>query len=255
MAATVEPDIDTVADKRLFWADVLAECNAILGPAPRRFSFWERISKSKMPFWAYMDALHKMEGKRWSVLSEGTIVWGYLVQGNVALFSPGLEGSPADVLFSPTPSIEVNPEYLSEFAGKLYKIKTDAIESEKDTSFYKHIQNDRDRAQGIKCPISNNNELMVSTILINRSDLPYGFLIVPFFPLAVFPDGVVSIVPEKYWPEVFVRLWTENCHPHLKWKIFGQKLLDGIVTTLLVIAGIMLLIVVVGGIVAIVSSR
>ncbi|MGC4047094.1 MAG: hypothetical protein QM758_25135 [Armatimonas sp.] len=181
-----------------------------------------------------------MEARKWSVLSKGTIVWGHIVQANVSLFSPGTESAPADVLFSPYPSLEVNPVYLSEIAHRLFDLKTDPPESEKGTDFYRHIQNDLHRADGIPCPIENSHNLMFSTILVDRSDLPYGFLLFPFFPVAVLPDGTVSIVPKKYWPKALIQHWAENCHPHLKWKGSGQHAVQAVGSIFCVNAIIML---------------
>jgi hypothetical protein len=217
---------DSIVESRIFWSQLLEECQRCIGPAPRQLSFWERWKKPPLPFWALYDPIQRMERQRSALIENGTVVWAHLIQANVSMFKPGIQSAPGDIVFSPYPSIEVNPDYLQEFARALFKIKNDNENEFRDSDFGKHIQNDRDRSYGIDCPLINNYELRISTILFHRQDFPFGFLIFSYFPVLVLPDGAVCVLPKKYWPEILVRHWVRYCDTSLKYKVLSKKLID-----------------------------
>lgn len=145
------------------------------------------------------------------LFSEGTVVWGRIIQANSLLFSPGPEDHPAVVLYSLDEEIDSNPKIIKKAARKLYKIKGKRTDPELQ-KFSDMLKSEHTRKWKIPVPprISNNIQCFYTTNLVIRKHLPDGYLISGLFPYLVCPEktDVGTILPSRYWSEKFLkRYW------------------------------------------------
>jgi hypothetical protein len=75
----------------------------LLRPTAGRFSFWQwhTCLKAGKPRWLHDhpdDLTNGIYSDQRALLTTGRVVWGYVVQANQLLFSPGTEDMPAAAL-------------------------------------------------------------------------------------------------------------------------------------------------------------
>ena len=58
-----------------------------------------------------------------AIWKHGQVYWGALVQANNALFKPQAITHPANIIFSTSREIDMNPIFLSDIAGSLFQLK------------------------------------------------------------------------------------------------------------------------------------
>ncbi len=146
------------------------------------------------------------------LFSEGTVVWGRLIQANSFLFSPGPDDHPAVVLYSLDEEIDSNPKIIRKAAKKIYKLKGKRTDPDLQ-NFSDMLKSEHTRKWKIPIPphITNNIQCFYTTSLIIRKHLPDGYLYHTQFPYLVCPEktNVGTILPSRYWSEKFIkRYWT-----------------------------------------------
>jgi len=145
------------------------------------------------------------------LFSEGSVVWGTLVQANGNLFYPGLDDHPAVIFYSLDETIDSNPKLIKKVARGLYKIK--GKKTDKDLQdFSDMLKSERTPKWKIPVPlrITKNIQCFYTTALIYRGHLPKGYLKNRLFPYLVCPDktNVGIILPSRYWSKTFLnRYW------------------------------------------------
>ncbi len=147
------------------------------------------------------------------LFSEGKVVWGTLIQANSLLFSPGPYDHPAVILYSLDEEIDSNPKLIKKIAKRVYKLK--GKKTDKDLQeFSDMLKSEHTRKWKIPIPlhISKNIQCFYTTSLILRKHLPFGYIYDRLFPYLVCPEktNVGSILPSRYWSELFIRkYWTK----------------------------------------------
>ena len=204
-------DAPSELDSRVFWLHLLEQCQENLGPVPRQFSFLQKLRLFRvLPSWAYFDPIWKTEKRRMELFQKGVVVWGHTVQANNTLFRNGFSDAPGEVIFCTYPAAEVNPQYLSSIARKLFEGRMDSHYSGSDIEIINHLRNQYTRAKGLQVDSEKRYELMLSSVMFYRKDLPGNMLALSFFPVLVLYDGTVTVLPQQYWPKWLVEYWNES---------------------------------------------
>jgi hypothetical protein len=140
------------------------------------------------------------------VKRQGVRLVGWIVQANNALFQPGLNDLPAQVIitFDDVPNVT---EYLEKIGKKLYSLKSgygiDPVERQvaklvKDETF---VYGSR-----VKLPTEFTGGPTVYSchVIIERQCLLHGCLKLPFVECKAMPGdkGIVCMVPYEMYPEM-----------------------------------------------------
>jgi hypothetical protein len=197
---------------------LLAQCVAAFGPPPRTFSWRDRMTYLRVrgPRIRLMlcgDALNGLFRNLGSLLAEGSVVWGHIVQANELLFEPGRRNLPAEFVFSLEDRRRVDPRYLSELAMALFDLKGTQPAEPALRPIADHLTDEYQRVFGMPVPASISPGLRceISTTYVERKHLPGGRLIDGLLPLIVSPrqPRYVIPLPARYWPQELVALWSE----------------------------------------------
>lgn len=145
----------------------------------------------------------------------GRIVWGYIVMANEALYLPGTDDLPGDVIYSLTATDEEAMARLPEIADALFEAKVAEKElsdfPEDQRGVVEHLRHETDRAFGLAVPesLSHGMPCHVSSFWAHRAFLPDEALGGRFVPLLVLADKVhdVLIIPGSFWPSDLCIPW------------------------------------------------
>jgi hypothetical protein len=200
---------------------ILEECRARLGPAPRRFSWYDRATYlfTPKPQWAKGDDLETFFTHRAALLREGIVVWGHVVQANSLMYrrEEGITGGPncpGEVVYSPDSGSDVSPAELMFVARALFALKGTTQDDAESQSFSDYLANERVRVFGKPVPksLSPQYPCLVSTVFFEREHLPGDCLRQSFFPLLLSPQEprVAMPLPARYWPKTFTVTWEKR---------------------------------------------
>jgi hypothetical protein len=187
--------------------DVLEAVRDSLGPPPRAFGIWERLTylNVKTPTWlTRRDALHEQIEKRELLLAEGRVAWAALVQANDHLFRPGPRDHPCMLIYSIDPRVDGRVGWLTDVAHNLFGLKGASPHDRAERRFAEVITDELDRAMGLMVPktYSQGLPLVSTSAMVFRKHLPGGFLRQSYFPILTHPStNAVWIVPSRYWPD------------------------------------------------------
>lgn len=145
----------------------------------------------------------------------GRIVWGYIVMANEALYLPGTDDLPGDVIYSLTATDEEAMARLPEIADALFEAKVAEKElpefPEDQRGIVEHLRQETDRAFGLAVPesLSHGMQCHVSSFWAHRAFLPDEALGGRFVPLLVLAEKVhdVLIIPGSFWPSDLCIPW------------------------------------------------
>lgn len=192
----------------------LADCRELLGPRPRRFSWWTRFGYLFIPrpSWVHRDQLQVLFKEfRDVIMVHGQVVWGHLVQANGTLFSPGKRDAPAEAVYFTDDEHPDPITALGGLAARLFRLKGTTGHPPQAQAIADHLTAEITRAFGLPVPEewTGGRRAEVSTIFVHRPHLPGRRLVAPFFPLLITPDRPrrVAVVPSRYWPDDLVRTW------------------------------------------------
>ena len=199
----------------------LSQCARNFGESPRESSLWERLTYWRVvrPDWLYQDphdALETLFLNLRTLRRDGRVVWGYFIQANRLLYSPGGDDCPAEVVYSLDDSNPICPEELDEVAGELASLKHTMPADPELASIADYLTDERTRVYGKPVPraISPRYSCQISTIYIVRKHLPKPgrFLRQPLLPIIVHPSApqVALALPSRYWPASLVEWWSSG---------------------------------------------
>lgn len=199
------------------WDDLLDECAARFGTAPRTFSFLERRVYLRYPRPAWLkadptDGIGIIFDRAEAILRDGSLRWGFIVQANELLFEPGRIDCPATIAFGTDDGDPMLPLELEPIVGAVAALKETRPEDPALAPVARHLTEELRREYGLPLPASltDGRRVAMSTTMILRKHLPLGRLCAPVVPLLADPehDGVVIPLPERWWPERLAAWWS-----------------------------------------------
>jgi hypothetical protein len=199
--------------------DALHRCRSNFGEAPRRFSVWERLTYLRVPtpLWLRVhpaDGLATLFRNLDSLYSDGTVVWGHVVQANSQLFEPGKRNLPGELVYSIEDRDIVEPGDLGDVAEALFELKGTTPDDPGSKAIADYLTDERVRVFGLPVPhsVSPSVRYRMSTVYFVRKHLPQGRLCSPLLPLLVHgrEPHVALVLPERYWPRDFAAWWAEQ---------------------------------------------
>lgn len=202
--AMIQPNIKI--DRRA----LLEECRQNFGPAPRAFKWQDKQSlQAAPPAWCRTDALMMIYRQRPRLLREGRIVWGHLVQANNLLFNPGPQDCPASIIYGLSPDWDSDLDGLETIAHKIFALKGTMPDDPALQEFARGITDEMRRDFRVQVPAQllddaqQGRDLCLTTIMVMRQNLPFGFLTSSAFPLLVLPEhtDATLILPARFWPQ------------------------------------------------------
>src|SRR5690242_17380421 len=104
---------------------LLAGCRQAFGSPPRRFSLLDRLTylNTKRPIWCNSsDQLSRFFEGRNALLRDGMVAWGHIVQANQLMFRPGPHNCPGEVVYSNSPTVDIDLADLSDIAHRLFDL-------------------------------------------------------------------------------------------------------------------------------------
>jgi tetratricopeptide (TPR) repeat protein len=198
--------------------EFLDYCRQSFGDTPRRFAPWRYYTylRTPRPSWARFsrDPLKIFYQRQKTLLQEGIITWGVIVQANNYLFHPHHENLPADVLYCSDLHRLVDPKQLRVIAKEVFRLKNTSPEDQELAGLSAHITDEYDRHFGLAIPpqLSPDFPTELTTIMVDRQHLPNGYLSRGYFPVLVSPKHprVVMILPSCYWSQALIDWWISD---------------------------------------------
>lgn len=181
-----------------------------VGEAPRSIPLAQRQHYlPATPPWASGHVLGRVARDRKILWKTGRVVAGAIVQANSALYQPGLHDLPALAIWGEASNWETEPQKLRELAREIAQLSDEKAAAEKTGDGWKdvirivkdlhafplHHRLPEDFAEGAP--------FFLTSLLVWRSQLPFGFLTGGIVPLLVAPPKtpVAWIVPARFWPD------------------------------------------------------
>ncbi|HEX8188941.1 MAG TPA: hypothetical protein VF586_11355 [Pyrinomonadaceae bacterium] len=177
---------------------------------PRPGLLERRYLRVRPPRWCGADDLSAAFRDRGKLLREGNIVPAVLVQANTALFEPGADDAPANVIYSTDAEAEQPVARMLEVARGIFSLKGTRPEDPDEARFARMVSYELGRDFRVTVPerLSGGLDLTYTTIMVHRRHLPEGRLAAPYFPLLIHPESRASmILPARYWPDDFLAEW------------------------------------------------
>lgn len=178
-------------------------CRQNLGPAPRKFPVWERnYYLPSAPEWLPGDALNQSVKDRGKLLKHGRVVLGALVQANMELFAPLRKDLPALAVWSEEPDWDADIPAMRAWGYRIFQLKGQEPEGDLER-LTRTMNNERARPQNYPLPESftGGKKIFLSSLVVFRRHLPYGYITSGILPLLVHPEGTPScmVLPGRYW--------------------------------------------------------
>lgn len=186
-----------------------------LGSSPRRIWFFQWGDKV-FPMPAGLKGMRPQEEpllgtllRQKDIWREGKIVWGHIIVANRALWQPGENDLPGEVVYSldapDTEALEKLPKIARALSDAKFSEKPIEAFPPEEQEIVEHLRNERDRAFGMAVPPSFSQGLrcFTSTFWAHRAHLPEKALGGRLLPLLVLVKKVhdVLIIPGKFWPD------------------------------------------------------
>ena len=141
-----------------------------------------------------------------AVWKQGRVYWGALVQANNALFKPQANAYPANIIFSTSDTIDMNPIFISDIARTLFSLKNTHPDDTEIRKFADAITDEKKRTFNLQLPRSviKGADVFFTTVILKPDHLPKGYLSGGIFPIMNRKNFDASLlVPHKYWPDTF----------------------------------------------------
>jgi len=198
--------------------NTLSECRELFGTPSRNFSLYQGWkNKISLPLWARLGDDKRFEEiflNQLSLLKDGKLVWGKIIQANSMLFSSGKSNHPAAIIYSLDNIIDNSPEIIEEAASQLYSFKGKNTENPELQIFADKLANEVDADLKLAIPkeLTEGVECFYTCIMVHRNHLPNKILSMGLFPLLVNPErtDATMILPSKYWQLSFIELWKNS---------------------------------------------
>lgn len=198
-------------------SNAIQECIENFGHPPRRQSLWNKLTYFRIPKPAWLrtnpsDALTTLFDNLPTLFTEGTVVWGHVIQANSLLFEPGAFDCPGELVYSLEDARRVDADYLREVAHTLYSLKGTEPDDPELTPIAEYLTDEMIRVFGLPVPraISPNLRCRISTTFFVRKHLPLRRLCNLLLPIVVYPREpyVAMPLPERYWPQPLIDWWS-----------------------------------------------
>jgi len=198
--------------------DQIQECIDNYGPAPRRFSMWDRLTYQRVPkpkwLLAYpSDRLTIIFDHVNEVFRNGRVVWGHILQANALLFQDGDDDCPGELVYSLDDPRKVSYVHLAQVAYTLHTLKGTIPDDPDLARIAAYLTDERVRVYGLPVPrtISPTTRCQISTTFFVRKHLPERKLCSPLLPIVVNPQKpfVAMPLPEKFWPDELIEWWLQ----------------------------------------------
>lgn len=203
--------------------DSLRRCRENFDAAPRAFSLWDRMGYLRLPqpLWLRLDPTEPLKTlcqHQRTLLAEGTVVWGYIVQANYRLSQVGNDHCPGELVYSLDEDSDVDHVYLGHVAESLGSLKGTTPADPELLRIAEYLTDETIRVFGLAVPasISLVPRCQISTTLFVRKHLPNRRLCAPLLPVVVSPRQpyVVLPLPARYWPEELLAWWMLGGFPY-----------------------------------------
>lgn len=155
------------------------------------------------------DGLYEILRQQTRLLTEGSIVWGTLIQANSQMFEPGNTDCPGLMVYSTDPYFDAHPRELLVTGRKIFSIKgtqpTDpALKAVADL-----VTDEMDRSMGFKLPaVFSDKQLSAAAFMVFRNHIPRGVLSCGMFPVLTHPSTqALMIVPFEFWTMDMIMIW------------------------------------------------
>jgi len=158
------------------------------------------------PTWAANDPLKTLFLNQDQLFFGHRIVWGAVIQANHLLHSKNYISACGEVLYDPLGRI--NPQDLCLLAHLIFNLKGKKHNDRMAQSIGEFLENDLVRMFGRDVPKSIiPYPLKISTAFFQCRHLPDGMLSLSYVPLLINNEGLVRVVPARYWPQKLKQKW------------------------------------------------
>lgn len=197
---------------------MIDECIDNFGPAPRRLSLWDRLTYFRIPKPDWLiddpsDRINILFQNLPGLFTNGSVVWGHIVQANRLMFEPGVHSCPGELVYSLADPRRVTPEALHQVATRLYELKGSATQDPELAPIANYLTDEHIRVFGLRVPkkISTYLSCRISTTFFVRKHLPQRRICRLLMPIVINPESprVAMPLPARYWPKPLVEWWSE----------------------------------------------
>jgi hypothetical protein len=197
LAQPAQPAMEAVlVQQRAAW---LPRRERLHGPA------LEALLGARAPWMRGTEGLGEAFEKQRLLLTQGSLVWGALVQANMALFGPGANDHPAQMLVSRDPWFDARPAELRAIARRLYALKNTVPADPVEKALAARVSNESDHTLAWQLPPEiTARPVTTAVVMVYRKHLPGGVLSGACFPLLMHPSTpAVMMLPAAFWtPEL-----------------------------------------------------
>lgn len=145
------------------------------------------------------------------LLTDGVVVWAYLIQANSMLFEAGPWDLPGEVVYSLEDVQRATPQSLQRVARQLGSLKGTQPNTPDLSRIAEYLTDELIRVFGLPVPdsISPGIKCRISTTYFVRKHLPQKRLCNPLLPFLVHPTNpyIATSLPARYWPKDFLKAW------------------------------------------------
>lgn len=198
------------------WGELIAECRAAYRiPLLESDRHAFRISLGL----EFQELLRRRDDVLLTIIKDqaklyehGDVCWGQLVEANPLLSRPNNEHTlPAAIIYSLDPIYDGNPGTLEKIAQGLSSSKNTVDDDTEFGIFMRTIRKDFERILKLEMPrmLCDGRSVFYSTILIQPSHLPGGFLTKRRFPIVsnAKETEAAMVLPQHFWPQRLVKNW------------------------------------------------
>ncbi len=184
------------------FGQIIAEIRQRAGRTPRKYD--KKVDRVRMGFVRKLfdRKLAKQSRESELLITEGSIVWGSLVQANADMFDFGTENLPGNMLYSNDRRMDNQPEILAECSSNLFSIKGESVGDPELQAFADSLANEVDRDGGMKVPPSLTNGIpcIFADIEFERKHLPNNCLGDRIMPILTHPStDSIMVLPHWHW--------------------------------------------------------
>jgi hypothetical protein len=160
------------------------------------------------------DALEQLWSCQNELLTQGKLVWGALIQANSALMMPGDFHLPGEVVCSPDPIFDTQPELLVEVASRIYDLKHTRPDDLDLRVVADHITDEMHRSlcERIPTQLTDGRVVVRYTVIFYREHLPTRML-GPSRLMPILVHGrhnLAMILPGPLWSPELKEDWKPN---------------------------------------------
>lgn len=179
--------------------------------------------RMSLPSWAWREFwAWPTLSSAWRLWRVGRIEWGWLLMANTALFEPGDDTAPGEVLWSPDPRIQADPQLLDRVGRMFWAVKKRTFFDGEKMELVPGIDGlwsaardeySRQHRKALSPLIAGPRLVYVESVLFPRAHLPGGVLHGKLMPIVVDPRArvrPVMMLPGDLWPDELRADWDDD---------------------------------------------